>query len=279
MTYFDLERFRATAPIAIPFPHLVMKDFLRPAHQAAIDRDFPDIRQGGSYDPSTLAPGPAMIAAMEELRSEAMTAAFAEKFGLDLGGHPTTITLRGQCRAKDGRIHADSRDKLVTVLIYLNPGWSENTGGGCLRMFRSASDIDDYATEVPARMGTLVAFPCLPNAWHGHKPFEGERRSIQLNWVADDTAAERARNRHRWSALWKKFNSLMSGGAEGRRTVRAAATGAAPESTSRLADKVTFPRPHAQGSAGETDIYGRRRPAPLTTLPAPLTANTPPPAG
>ena len=210
MTCFDLERFRATAPISTPFPHLVMEDFLHPARQAAVDRDFPDIRQGGSYDPSTLAPGPAMIAAMEELRGEAMTAAFAEKFGLDLGGRPTTITLRGRCRAKDGRIHADSRDKLVTALIYLNPGWSEKTGGGCLRMLRSASDIDDYATEVPARMGTLVAFPCLPNAWHGHKPFEGERRSIQLNWVTDGTAAERARNRHRWSALWKKLDSFRS---------------------------------------------------------------------
>lgn len=243
MTYFDLERFRATTPIATPFPHLVMKDFIRPAHQAAIDRDFPDIRQGGSYDLSTLAPGPAMITAMEELRGEATTAAFAEKFGLDLGGHRTTITLRGQCRAKDGRIHTDSRDKLVTVLIYLNPDWSEKTGGGCLRMLRSASDIDDYATEVPARMGTLVAFPCLPNAWHGHKPFEGERRSIQLNWVTDDAAAERARNRHRRSALWKKFNSLISGNAEGRRTVRAAETGAAPESTPRLPTRSRFRGP------------------------------------
>ena len=210
-TYFDLGRFRATAPIPSPFPHLVMEHFLRPEHQAVVDRDFPAIRQGGSYDLSTLAPGPAMIAAIEELHGEAMTTAVAEKFGVDLHGRPTTITLRGRCRAKDGRIHADSRDKLVTLLIYLNFDWSENTGGGCLRMLRSASDIDDHETEVPARMGTLVAFPCLPNAWHGHRPFEGRRRSIQLNWVTDATAAERSRNRHRWSALWKKLNPVTPG--------------------------------------------------------------------
>jgi len=208
MAYFDLERFRAASPIPAPFPHLVMENFLRPEHHAAIDRDFPAIRQGGSFDLSTLAPGLAMNAAIEELRGTAMTEAVAEKFGVDLHGRPTTATLRGWCRTKDGGIHTDSKDKLVTLLIYLNSGWSEETGGGCLRILRSRSDIDDYATEVPARMGTLVVFPCAPNAWHGHKRFEGQRRSIQVNWVTDHKAVERTRNRHRRSALWKNLNPL-----------------------------------------------------------------------
>ena len=250
-TYFDLGRFRATAPIPSPYPHLVMENFLRPEHQAAIDRDFPAIRQGGSYDLSTLAPGPAMIAAIEELRGEAMTTAVAEKFGVDLRGRPTTVTLRGRCRARDGRIHADSRDKLVTLLIYLNPGWSERTGGGCLRMLRSASDIDDHETEVPARMGTLVAFPCLPNAWHGHRPFEGRRRSIQLNWVTDTAAAERSRSRHRWSALWKKLNPLTTGGPFRRvRPTASAVGGGKAGGTPALPGRV---RPTASSIGGEGD--------------------------
>ena len=208
MAYFDVERFRAASPSSVPFPHLVMENFLRPEHHAAIDRDFPAIRQGGSFDLSTLAPGLAMSAAIEELRGKAMTEAVAEKFGIDLDGRPTTTTLRGWCRAKDGGIHTDSKDKLVTLLLYLNSGWSEETGGGCLRILRSRSDVDDYATEVPARMGTLVIFPCTPNAWHGHKPFEGQRRSIQINWVTDHEAVKRTRNRHRRSALWKNLNPL-----------------------------------------------------------------------
>ena len=91
-TYFDLGRFRATAPVPAPFPHLVTESFLRPEHRAAIDRDFPAIRQGGSCDPSTPAPGPAMIAVVAvvavtaELRGEATTTAVVEKFGIDLHG-------------------------------------------------------------------------------------------------------------------------------------------------------------------------------------------------
>ena len=206
MRYFDLEGFRATGVRPDPFPHLAMDDFLRPKYHAAIDRDFPPIVQAGSFDPSRLATGPAMNEALDELRGERTMAAVAEKFGIDLRGRPTTITLRGQARAKDGRIHTDSRDKLVTLLIYLNSGWTTETGGGCLRLLRSASDIEDYETEVPARMGTLVAFACTPDAWHGHLPYVGRRRSIQLNWVVDKDAAERTRSRHLRSAFWKKLN-------------------------------------------------------------------------
>ncbi|MCY4481059.1 MAG: 2OG-Fe(II) oxygenase [Rhodospirillales bacterium] len=206
MTYFDLEGFRAARARSDPFPHLVMEGFLRPEHHTAVDRDFPEIRQAGSFDPSSLALGPAMCEALDELRGEAAALAVAEKFGIDLRDRPTTITLRGQARAKDGRIHADSKDKLVTLLIYLNPGWAAETGSGCLRLLRSATEIEDYETEVPARMGTLVAFPCAPNAWHGHLPYVGQRRSIQLNWVVDEGAAERTRTRHLRSALWKRVN-------------------------------------------------------------------------
>ena len=206
MTYFDLDGFRAAGMRSAPFPHLAMEGFLRPEHHAAIDRDFPDIRQAGSFDPSSLAPGPAMREALEELRGEAMAAAVAETFGIDLRGRPTTITLRGQARARDGQIHADSKDKLVTLLIYLNPDWAVESGDGCLRLLRSATEIEDYETEVPARMGALAAFACTPNAWHGHLPYVGRRRSIQLNWVVDEAAAARTRTRHRRSALWKRVN-------------------------------------------------------------------------
>ena len=206
MTYFDLDGLQAAKTHSVPFPHVSMEDFLRPEHQTEIDRDFPEIRLAGSFDPTSLALGPAMHKALEELRGGATTMAVADKFGLDLSGRPTTITLRGQARAKDGAIHTDSKDKLVTMLIYLNLDWTAETGGGCLRLLHSARDIDDYETEVPARMGTLVAFTCTPNAWHGHLPYMGQRRSIQLNWMVDEAAARRTRTRHRRAALWKRVN-------------------------------------------------------------------------
>ena len=58
------------------------------------------------------------------------------------------ITVRGQSDGKDGRIHTDSATKLITVLLYLNPGWE--AAAGRLRLLRGADDLDDYAAEVAA---------------------------------------------------------------------------------------------------------------------------------
>ena len=40
--------------------------------------------------------------------------------------------------------------------------------------------------EVPPTEGTLLAFRRADNSWHGHKPFAGERRVIQFNWVTSE---------------------------------------------------------------------------------------------
>src|SRR3546814_20740691 len=105
----------------------------------------------------------------------------SEKFATDLTSRPTMVTVRGQCRARDGQIHTDSRGKIITVLIYMNAAWEAD--GGRLRLLRSRDDIEDYAAEVPPREGSMVAFRCTEDAWHGHKPYEGSRRPHQLNWV------------------------------------------------------------------------------------------------
>ena len=116
-TYFDLGRFRATAPIPSPFPHLATESFLRPEHRTAIDPDFPAIRRGGSCDLSTPAPGPAMIAAVEELRDEAMTTAVVEKFGTDLHGSlpvkSSTRRRRIVRRPASGSLMPNSRERRV----------------------------------------------------------------------------------------------------------------------------------------------------------------------
>jgi Rps23 Pro-64 3,4-dihydroxylase Tpa1-like proline 4-hydroxylase len=113
------------------------------------------------------------------------------------------VTVRGQARPRDGRIHTDSRTKLVTVLLYMNPGWSD--GGGWLRLLRSSDSLDDYFAEVPPEAGTAVFFRCTKNAWHGHTPFVGPRRAIQLNWVLDESVVRREQGRHRISARLKKY--------------------------------------------------------------------------
>ncbi len=110
--------------------------------------------------------------------------------------------MRGRCRAKDGQVHTDSRSKLITVLVYLNDTWDAD--GGRLRLLRS-NDINDVIEEAPPELGTLIAFVNRENAWHGHLPFEGERRVLQLNWVVDAAAVRKSERRHGWSAWLKRF--------------------------------------------------------------------------
>ncbi|MGE4219135.1 MAG: 2OG-Fe(II) oxygenase [Alphaproteobacteria bacterium] len=157
----------------------------------------------GSFPSETLQFGAAFAALLEQIQGPEMTAAIAEKFAIDLTDRPTMVTVRGQCRARDGQIHTDSGGKLITALVYMNADWEQD--GGRLRLLRNAHDIEDYVVEVLPEAGTLLVFRCTENAWHGHKSVEGERRMIQLNWVRDRSYLERERRRHKVSAFFKRF--------------------------------------------------------------------------
>lgn len=205
----DLARLEAVPLIREPFDFVMVEDFVPAALRAGLLADFPPITQGGSFPLAHLSPGPRFAAFAAALQGPAVAAAFSAKFGLDLGERPTMVTLRGQAREKDGRIHTDSSSKLLTTLIYFNDSWSAD--GGALRMLRSPDDIEDYALEVPPRAGTLIAFRCAPNAYHGHKPFVGERRSLQLNWMRDESVLRRELKRHGVSAMVKQITGIFRG--------------------------------------------------------------------
>jgi len=199
----DLPRFAATPLVREPFDHLIVPGFIAAEALPALKADFPAIGKGGSYPTETLRFGAAFGALIEELESEAMRRAFAAKFNIDLEGRPVMITVRGHTRAKDGRIHTDSKTKLLTGLLYFNDEW--NAEGGRLRLLRSSRDLEDYAAEVPPDKGTLLAFRCADNAWHGHKPFVGPRRTIQFNWVTTEAVKQREIARHSFSARMKSL--------------------------------------------------------------------------
>ena len=202
----DLERFARTPLERDPFDHLVVPDFLRPEACAVLDAAFPAIGRGGSFPADSLDCDPAFSGFLEELRGPALTRAVEAKFGIDLSDRPVMVTLRGQSRPKDGRIHTDSTTKLITALIYMNPVWGSPEGR--LRLLRGPGDIEDYAAEVPPERGTLLAFRCSPNAYHGHKPFVGPRRSVQVNWVTDEAVLKRELGRHGLTAWAKRLFGL-----------------------------------------------------------------------
>lgn len=199
----DIDRFRA-APLAhAPFDHVIVPGFIRSEALPQLNADFPPIAKGGSYPPEVLRYGPAFAALIEEIEGDAMRKAFEAKFAIALDGKPVMITVRGHTRAKDGRIHTDSKTKLLTALIYFNDDWGAE--GGRLRLLRSPGNLDDYAAEVPPDKGTLLAFRCTENAWHGHKPFIGPRRTIQVNWVTSEAVKQREIARHSFSARVKSI--------------------------------------------------------------------------
>jgi hypothetical protein len=203
MPALDLEAFRAAPLNEEPFPYLVLPGFVRREAAGAINADYPEVLKPGSFPLSEVTYGRAFGSFIDELTGPEVREAFAEKFGIDLTGRPTMLTVRGRCGDRDGNIHTDSVTKLITVLIYMNPAWEEP--GGRLRLLRSGENLDDVICEVPPEEGTLVAFRRTDNSWHGHKPFNGPRRVIQLNWVTRQSVLVFESTRHRVSAFFKRI--------------------------------------------------------------------------
>jgi SM-20-related protein len=206
MIDLDYAVLRAT-PVALdPFPHVVVPNFVPPEVLPAVVAGLPAMDKRGSFPLDALTLGPHARALMDEMEGARLRDTIAERFGLDLNGAPTMVTLRGWTNERDGYVHVDSTAKRVTVLLYLNPAtdtWSEHEG--CLRLLRRPDNLEDYAVEVPPVNGTLLVFPNGPTTWHGHRRFIGQRYSVQLNYMTTDAKARSELRRHRLSAFMKRL--------------------------------------------------------------------------
>lgn len=197
----QLEALRNATLRTDPYPYAVVADFIEQTQLSAVLKDFPEIDSPGSIPVEAVSGGPAYQALMEALEGEEFRQAVASKFGLSLDDFPTMTTLRGVMREKDGRIHTDSKTKVITVLVYLNETWDQ--AGGCLRVLRKGSDINDYVEEIAPLAGTTIIFRVTDNCWHGHTPVEGKRQSIQMNYLIGDGAKNKHQFFHRLSARIK----------------------------------------------------------------------------
>lgn len=196
----NLAKLAAAEFHAEPFEYLLVDNFLEQNCKQAIVEDFPRVEKSGSFPLSRVSYGPAFRQLTDELLGPGFAAAVGAKFSLDLSQYPTMLTVRGQCDGSDGQIHTDSKDKVITVLLYLNPDWESS--GGRLRLLRS-KDLEDYIAEVPPTMGSLIIFKRSDRSWHAHKPFDGKRMSLQMNWVKSDKYLRKERFRHEVSSFVK----------------------------------------------------------------------------
>jgi len=206
----NYDAFKASTPVADPFPYAVTSNFMSPEAVADAIRDCPKIDMGGLFLPEAAPYGPAFARLLEELEGPEVRKIMEEKLGIDLTGRPTMVTVRSNCQAKDGRIHADAKFKLATLLLYLNEDWVDQ--GGKLRVLRSGTDIENYAAEVAPSGGLAFIFRVQANSWHGHKRFIGPRRYVMLNYCTDIESRDREVARHRWSGRVKKFKRLFGVG-------------------------------------------------------------------
>jgi hypothetical protein len=192
--------------------------FLDEAAKAEILGDFPHMPDAGSFPLSEVAVGPAFQAVFDALDGPEFRAAIETKFQIDLAGKPTMFTVRGRCDARDGRIHTDSKKKLITVLLYLNEGWRED--GGRLLLLRNGEDLNAKAAEISPAFGSLLVFRRSDRSFHGHEPYVGPRKVVQMNWVVSDQVAAWEQWRHRLSAAAKRLKGAR--GEAGKRAKHAA---------------------------------------------------------
>lgn len=207
---FCLEALEQAPVQTTPFVFTVAEGCLSPDAREDLARDFPKIEYAGSVPVQSLRYGPAFTALLGDLQSPSFTHAVASRLNMDLSEYPLLITVRGQCRNKDGRIHMDATWKLASLLLYMNEPWQSE--GGRLRLLRSAN-MDDLAAEVPPEFGNVVAFRRSDRSFHGHKPYEGERRVVQVNWIIRrEKLASEIRRLERFAYLKRRFPFLASWG-------------------------------------------------------------------
>jgi len=205
MAHLNIDKLRAAKVETDPYLYTIVPGFLSPDSVKRVNATYPKIEKGGSFPVEMLEANMTIKEVIDELDGPDFEKAIAGKFDVDLFGRPKMYSLRGYTRAKDGQIHTDSKDKIITVLLSLNDNWQQP--GGRLRILKNGHDVDDYAAEVPPDNGTLLVFKRSDSSWHGHHPFEGPRRSLQMNWMTSEGSKGWHKVRHTISAAVKKLTA------------------------------------------------------------------------
>lgn len=113
------------------------------------------------------------LAWLETLRMALNQRLFLGLFGFE--GHFAIYPEGGFYKPHLDR-HAGTSDRIVTVIIYLNPAWQPGDGGE-LRLWTTPGEKDGPHELIEPRMGTIVAF-FAGDYWHEVLPAQKTRMSI-----------------------------------------------------------------------------------------------------
>ena len=189
-----------------PFHFLVAHGQLPVAACDELKRDFPKYAGAGFFPFDQTDCGLSINRLIADLTEPAVATALGARLGIDnLGQYPTLVTLCRSLNRRHGTIHTDSRSKVATALLYLNESWPD-THDGCFRFLNRVDDIEDLAApEIRPLYGNLAVFRRSDNSFHGHLPYEGERRVIQVAWLTSEDEKLRKTQRGKLSRLFKKL--------------------------------------------------------------------------
>ena len=189
-----------------PFPFLIAHGQLPDESRTDLERDFPRYASAGFFPYDASDCGPTVNALVERLTTPEFASAVGKRLGIEnLGQYPTLVTLCRSLNKRHGTIHTDSKSKVATALIYLNAQWPD-TSDGCLRFLHKIDDIDSIAApELAPLYGEFAVFKRCENSFHGHLPYEGERRVIQVAWLISEEEKLRKTKRGNFSRTFKKL--------------------------------------------------------------------------
>lgn len=185
------------------FPYCEVDCFIKEEKKQDLNHDFPSVSVRGSVPASKLTFGNSFKDLIDDLYSDELKDVIAKKFDVDLSCTVPLLTIRGHTDLKDGKIHTDTKSKIMTILLYLNEGWQETTGN--LRLLRDGDNLENYFAEVSPTFGKLLVFKVTPNCWHGHHAFEGQRRTLQLNYVTSQDVVKKELGKHARSYTLKNL--------------------------------------------------------------------------
>ena len=185
-----------------PYDYLLGSRFLREEAVDDLRRDFPAIEKPGYLTVDEVALKGRFKALVDELEGPELTEELSRRFGRDLHAFPRLTTIMKRSQPKYGAIHTDGPSKVMTMLVYMNDTWEAGEGGR-LRVLYDGQNFEPYAVEVPPVMGTVFAFLRGDKSWHGHQPFAGERKVVQVAWVTDADELARKKKRNRTAQFFK----------------------------------------------------------------------------
>jgi hypothetical protein len=179
---FDLSAIGLTPLVREPFEFVIVPKFAPAKTVEWIANNWPDLGRSGGVPVESVPLNQVMRTVIESFESDEFRDVVAAKLGVDLTGKRRVIKLYDRCRGP-GPIHVEPPPNIAKILFYPNvSSGTESESDSCMRFTRGPDSLNDFVAEILPVAGTLAAFRCRPNAWHGRAAHFGRRKILEIRW-------------------------------------------------------------------------------------------------